>query len=534
MINWKIFSLGAFQLAFLFSISESGAIAQTNVPEKVFALVRRVEGKGIPKIRRMQGTETVVGEKTEIYAGDKVITDENSVVEILLHDGSIIRVGIRSEFRLDSAQIKPGFLSWVFGLAKGSVRALIEKAPAQKDVKFRINTPAGTIGVRGTGLLLEHRPDSGLTSLYTMEGNVSFGAPDCEAQKTCVQVPAGAVSSIHKGDKIPKTPAKYNPHELFGMAGKTAPGAAPGSPPSADLNRIFLFQGFKAVPELTVKMNDAELDDLVKKSAIQLQEAQDRFLGRDAGGREAMHQAMQDGTFSKYVKVAEAFVHLKGGELLVKPSLPSPPLFGPALAREFIFGKSIVESKTFRAAESAPVIEKQTGNAASEAVAKLEKASKWAEEIKSRPAPVVEEKKPVNLTQQYPTSEYGAAAIATREVMSDPAIAQNYEIYSAYRTQYSANHSGCGAELCSQLRTAFGAEIIPVLKAAAAKSIRGATPVASTTNASAAGGAAKAACANPVKECTYVPCQAIDPITKKAVTCKEPREQKCEMKCPAK
>ena len=49
----------------------------------------------------------------------------------------------------------------------------------------RVETPAGTVGVRGTEFVLSHDEGSGGSSLYMLEGLVAFGAQGCEKTKTC-------------------------------------------------------------------------------------------------------------------------------------------------------------------------------------------------------------------------------------------------------------------------------------------------------------------------------------------------------------
>ena len=99
--------------------------AETIIP----AVILKVEGDGIANIRKRSGVLEVAGDRGKVFPGDKVVTDARSAVHLMLNDGSIIKIGFNSEFALEEVENRGRFLSWLFRLTRGSIRALVEKIP---------------------------------------------------------------------------------------------------------------------------------------------------------------------------------------------------------------------------------------------------------------------------------------------------------------------------------------------------------------------------------------------------------------------
>ena len=85
-----------------------------------------------------------------ICAGDKYTTDNISVVQLLLRDGSIITVGKDSEFTVKAFKIyKKAPNIALFELTKGAFRA-VTGFVTNRPHRFEVKTALATIGVRGT------------------------------------------------------------------------------------------------------------------------------------------------------------------------------------------------------------------------------------------------------------------------------------------------------------------------------------------------------------------------------------------------
>lgn len=290
------------------------ALAETKSEIKPLATVLSVDGKGVAKLRRKAGTETTVASLQQLQAGDKVITDDKTVVQLTLPDGTLVRIGINSEYRIESSNSEGGFTAWVFSLARGSIRALVEKGVPRKDAKFRVNTPAGTMGVRGTEFVLEHDVKTNITTLYTVEGKVGFGALDCERKQTCIEVKEGETSAIGKGAVKPSEIKAFKLEEITKNTSTDLKGAV-GAKGEAALSteeaatlaaRLSVLAPMSELGKDPLLLDDTELLRAAQKASEELAVLQDTLLDRDKATREAMAQAARDGTLDDRVALGKS------------------------------------------------------------------------------------------------------------------------------------------------------------------------------------------------------------------------------------
>jgi len=305
--------------------------------DKVPVTIIKVEGTGTPLVKRRHGTELVAGVGGQLFAGDRVITDNRSVVHLMVNDGSILKVGFQSEFRIEGAEPRATFLSWTFHLMHGVVRALVEKIP-EKDTHMRVNTPSGTVGVRGTEFVVAYDKQSSTAYLYTIEGLVFFGELVCDGKNTCVDVAGGETSMIRLGEKTPSSPKKYNAKELFGVAGGKEGKKDQAS--AETMARLSLFTDAKrlgegSVPELT----EEELAKVEKDGVEELAEDQDRALGRTKEERDAMHADAKRGRLRDTLRAADAYAKAKG----VKGG-GGGDFFGPKISSKHKLGSAVTKA----------------------------------------------------------------------------------------------------------------------------------------------------------------------------------------------
>lgn len=276
--------------------------------DTVPALIIKVEGDGIARVKKAFGVEEAAGAGGKLFPGDKVITDSRSAVFIILNDGSVLKVGLSSEFKLEEAELHDRFLSWAFRLVKGSMRALVEKN-AEPDTRLRIHTPGGTVGVRGTEFVVALDEEEKTTQLFMIEGLVAYGLPDCEKSNSCVEVRAGEMASMKEGQKEPPKPKAYRAEDLFGVI----KGSDNRPAPSAKTDpRMSLFQDAKRVTSrFKQDMDDDTLKKLVEEASEGLAASQDRAIGRSKEQRIAMHNAIKDGTYKEIIAAANAYSEAK-------------------------------------------------------------------------------------------------------------------------------------------------------------------------------------------------------------------------------
>ena len=107
-------------------------------------------------------------ENMEVSDTDQIRTGEQSFVEIILNDGSVLKINQVSVISFDKLVIKEQKRSVMINLLTGKLRAIIKKLTDADEYEFR--TPTAVCGVRGTDFGLESESD--VTSLLVFDGVV--------------------------------------------------------------------------------------------------------------------------------------------------------------------------------------------------------------------------------------------------------------------------------------------------------------------------------------------------------------------------
>ncbi|MGZ3728265.1 MAG: FecR family protein [Bdellovibrionota bacterium] len=295
-------SLGGLLAMLLSGASSSFAAEQdTAFP----AIILKVEGDGIANVRKHSGIVESAGARGKLYAGDRIITDGHSAVSLMLNDGSVIKVGFSSEFLLEKVENKHSYLGWLFSLVRGSIRSLVEKVPTQ-DTHLRIETKTGTIGIRGTEFVLVYDDAASASSLYLIEGLAIYGADGCDKTKSCVSVKTGEAASMAKGKPAPTAPQKYGVKELFALGQAASPGAATDA-------RMSLFRDARRIQtKYIANADEGSLKKIIDDASQELAAAQDRAIGRTKEQREAMHEAIKNGSYQATLAAADAYAESQG------------------------------------------------------------------------------------------------------------------------------------------------------------------------------------------------------------------------------
>lgn len=126
------------------------------------------------------GTKTlVVG--TDVFIGDRVVTDAKGLVQIRFSDRTKLVVGPRSALVIEDYLLREDGSGGKFAInaLSGTFRFVTGGAP--KD-RYEINTPTGTIGVRGTAFDLNVKEDH--YSLLLFHGAVVI----CNKANKCITV----------------------------------------------------------------------------------------------------------------------------------------------------------------------------------------------------------------------------------------------------------------------------------------------------------------------------------------------------------
>ncbi len=370
----RVWFLGLIVVATGTSTTGFSATTKAKGNTSIKASVVKVEGKGLSQIRRKSGVTSTVGLGQEIEVGDKITTDKDSLIDILLSDGTLVKIGTNSEYKFLGAQPKSGFLYHAFELLRGSVRAMVEKHPDKKNIKFRINTPAGTMGVRGTEIVLNHQKTGEKTSLYLLEGTAIFGNPNCEKEKICIEVNAGEWAAISKGQTKPSPVEKFDAEDLFGgsendgkgsnadgsadKSGKDGSSSAEGKSNSENKDgtkndevaklleqqekeAMLKLLGLAKSSKIGEQISEKDLMALLDEASGLMRDAQNKLLRRDEKLRQAMEQAISNGTFDQYMKLANRFDELQSK---VKKSQTSQEFSPIERAKKFELANAILST----------------------------------------------------------------------------------------------------------------------------------------------------------------------------------------------
>lgn len=103
-----------------------------------------------------------------VYNGDFIGTGAESRCEITMRDGSIIRLGEKSEMRFDRVEAKTDGLQRTANLAVGSIWTNLRKLKSDNKA-IAVKTPTSVMAVRGTIFRAEAAADSS-TSVLVYEG----------------------------------------------------------------------------------------------------------------------------------------------------------------------------------------------------------------------------------------------------------------------------------------------------------------------------------------------------------------------------
>ena len=129
-------------------------LATSAVAEAFVGLVKSVEGQAF--VTRGGETKDVVA-GMEIKMGDIVKTGDGGSVGLIFSDDTIISMGPRTELAIEDYLFEPveGKLAFIARILKGTVSYLSGQIAKLSPKSVELVTPAATIGVRGTHVLIK-------------------------------------------------------------------------------------------------------------------------------------------------------------------------------------------------------------------------------------------------------------------------------------------------------------------------------------------------------------------------------------------
>ena len=137
-----------------------------------------IEIKGNAVIQSEQSSEwRKLHLKDRVFVGDVIKTEERTRVKIFLVDESIITIGPKTHFKLDTFSFNPSS-----NQREANVKLLVGKArfnlqrTFSESSRFNVSTPTAIAGVKGTNFLVWVVSDE-LTRFFVSEGVISIRNP---------------------------------------------------------------------------------------------------------------------------------------------------------------------------------------------------------------------------------------------------------------------------------------------------------------------------------------------------------------------
>jgi hypothetical protein len=171
----------------------------------------------VAEVTRLRGAAFVHGagdfralaEGRPVYAGDRIVTGSASRLELIFDDGSVVTLGERTELvieRFDYDKQEPGGEA-LWQLGRGALRTLTGAIVHGAEPRFRILTPAATVGLEGSDLWCGLRASQALDVLL-ISGTRGLWV---ESDGGRVELRAAGVgTTVPNRTLAPKTPQRWH------------------------------------------------------------------------------------------------------------------------------------------------------------------------------------------------------------------------------------------------------------------------------------------------------------------------------------
>lgn len=163
-----------------------------------FASAAEQVGETVYVSRTVTGDAGRLAVKSPVHRDERITTSNTGLGEFIFRDGTKFAVGMSSSIVIDDFVYAgdTSFQNLTVNAAKGSFRWI---SGASRPSAYKINTPAGIIGIRGTALDI-YVGDGGVTAVVLLSGSARFcGRGGCQdLQRRCdyvIATPQGAITS---------------------------------------------------------------------------------------------------------------------------------------------------------------------------------------------------------------------------------------------------------------------------------------------------------------------------------------------------
>lgn len=153
---------------------------------------------GNVKVQRTDGKEEELERGTVLVQNDVIVTAAGAKAEIELDEGTVVRVGPRTKFKMESYAYTEGDRSTNLSLDQGSMSMKVTKMTGGSE--FQVSTVTAVAGVRGTFFYVNYDADSKEVGVAVYSGEVVVGKPTSEGKldtkATTVRVEGGNATTV--------------------------------------------------------------------------------------------------------------------------------------------------------------------------------------------------------------------------------------------------------------------------------------------------------------------------------------------------
>lgn len=145
------------------------------------------------------GTRRGLRLQAKVHAGEELLTGDNSKLQILFNDDSILSLGSQSSMVIDRYVYDPDRAvnsGLVQRMQRGTFRTVTGRIAEQNPENFEIQSPLAVIGIRGTDIVGMINPDGTHQEIGTMSGRIQH-------------MSHGQIQQVTPGNSVVATPSAF-------------------------------------------------------------------------------------------------------------------------------------------------------------------------------------------------------------------------------------------------------------------------------------------------------------------------------------
>ena len=165
-----------------------------------------------------------------IFLGDRLHTLADGRMKILLRDESVLTLGASSELTIDEQTVGAEAPASRFGLAAGTLRAIVTERYGKPGARFEVQTPTAIAGVRGTGFIATYdgaKDETVVVGLF--DTTFVRSLVDSQAQHE-VRIGPGDATTVRRGS-YPLRPSPASERLLRDLGAATTVSSKDAAPP---------------------------------------------------------------------------------------------------------------------------------------------------------------------------------------------------------------------------------------------------------------------------------------------------------------